>query len=94
MYRMMKKIIESLKKRARQLKIDIPAVFMAMKCRETPFLAKVLAAAAIVYALSPIDFIPDFIPVIGFLDDVILLPALIALAIKLIPADVFSKCRE
>jgi len=48
----------------------------------------------VAYALSPIDFIPDFIPVIGLLDDVILLPGLIALVIKPIPADVFVKCRE
>jgi uncharacterized membrane protein YkvA (DUF1232 family) len=84
----------NLKERAQQLKTDIPAVFLAMKRRETPLLAKILAAIAIAYALSPIDLIPDFIPVIGLLDDVILLPVLIALAIKLIPADVFAECRK
>jgi len=82
------------KKRAEQLKTDIPAVYIALKRKETPLLAKFLAAAAVVYALSPIDLIPDFIPVIGLLDDVIILPALIALAVKLIPADVFEECRE
>lgn len=56
-------------------------------------MAKVLAALTIVYALSPIDLIPDFIPVLGYLDDVILLPALIALTIRKIPPDVFSQCQ-
>lgn len=87
----MKKFI---KERAEQLKTDIPAVFLAMKRRETPLLAKILATIAVAYALSPIDLIPDFIPVIGLLDDVILVPALIALAVKLIPADVFAECRK
>ncbi|MDR2930455.1 MAG: DUF1232 domain-containing protein [Propionibacteriaceae bacterium] len=57
-------------------------------------MAKILAGITVAYALSPIDLIPDFIPVIGLLDDVILLPALVALIIKLIPAHVFARCRE
>jgi len=81
------------RRRARQLKTDIPAVFLALRRKETPLLAKIIAVVVVVYALSPVDLIPDFIPVLGFLDDVILLPALIALAIKLIPADVFAECR-
>jgi len=84
----------NLKERAKQLKTDVPAVFLALKHKETPLLAKVIAAVTVAYALSPIDFIPDFIPVIGLLDDVILLPALVALVIKLIPAEVFEECRE
>lgn len=84
----------NLKERAKQLKTDIPAVFIALKKKETPVLAKILAAVTVVYALSPIDFIPDFIPVIGLLDDIILLPGLIAIVIKLIPADVFAECRS
>lgn len=62
----------SLKERARKLKNDIPAVFLALKDKETPLLAKVLAGITVAYALSPIDFIPDWIPVLGYLDDVIL----------------------
>jgi len=88
------KIKEKLKTRAKKLKVDIPAVFIAMKHKRTPILAKALAAITIAYALSPIDLIPDFIPVIGLLDDVILLPALIVLIIKIIPAEVFAECRE
>ena len=83
----------TLKERARKLKTDVPAVFIALKKKETPWYAKVVAAIVVVYALSPVDLIPDFIPVLGYLDDIIILPALIALTIKLIPKEVFEKCR-
>ena len=83
-----------LKERAKKLKTDIPAVFLALKDRETPWAAKILAAVTVAYALSPIDLIPDFIPVLGYLDDVIILPFLITLTVKLIPADVFEKNRK
>lgn len=83
-----------LKERARKLKIDIPAVFIALRKRETPIIAKILAGITVAYALSPIDLIPDFIPVLGYLDDVILLPALIALTVKMIPKEVFDECRK
>ena len=84
----------NLKERAKQLKTDIPAVFIAMRKKETPLLAKVLAAVSVCYALSPIDLIPDFIPVLGYLDDVLILPGLIAIIVKLIPGDVFDECRR
>jgi len=83
----------NLKERAKNLKTDIPAVFLALKRKETPWYAKVTAAIVVIYALSPIDLIPDFIPFLGYLDDVILLPALIALTLKLIPPSVFAECR-
>ncbi len=83
-----------IKKRAAQLKRDIPAVFLAWKDKETPILAKIIAATAVIYALSPIDLIPDFIPVIGYLDDILLLPLLIALAVKMIPKDVWKRCQK
>ena len=79
------------KERARSLKKTVPAVFLALKDKDTPVIAKVLAGITVGYALSPIDLIPDFIPVLGYLDDVILLPALIALTIKLIPATVWER---
>ena len=82
-----------LKQRARQLKTDIPAVFLALRHPTTPFAAKVIAFLTVGYALSPIDLIPDFIPVLGYLDDVILLPALIAWTVKLIPPSVMAECR-
>lgn len=83
-----------LKERARKLKTDIPAIFLALKDRETPTVAKIFAGITIAYALSPIDLIPDFIPVLGYLDDVILLPAFIALTIKFIPEDVMERNRK
>ena len=83
-----------LKEKAKQLKIDVPAVFLALKDKKTPWYAKVFAAMTVVYALSPIDFIPDFIPVLGYLDDLIILPALVALTVKFIPKDVFAEYRK
>ena len=87
-------ITAKLKQRAKQLTADIPAVFLAMKDKQTPLLAKILAAIAVAYALSPIDLIPDFIPVIGYLDDVLLLPILIVAAVKLIPEQVWADCKQ
>ena len=81
----------NLKERAKQLKSYIPAVFFALKDKETPWYAKLVAAITVGYALSPIDLIPDFIPVLGYLDDIILLPALIALTVKLIPKSIWEK---
>jgi len=82
----------SLKEKSKKIKIYIPAIFIALKNKETPFIAKIVAGITIGYALSPIDLIPDFIPIIGYLDDLIILPALATLTIKLIPEDVFQKC--
>ncbi len=67
----------NLRLQAKRLKKDIPAVFLAMKKRETPWHAKAMAVLTIGYALSPIDLIPDFIPVLGYLDDVIILPLMV-----------------
>ena len=83
-----------LKERAEALKTGIPALFLALKAKETPFIAKAAAGLTVAYALSPIDLVPDFIPVLGYLDDLILLPALTALTLRLIPADVLAACRE
>lgn len=82
-----------LKERAKKLKTDIPAVFLALKRKETPWAAKVLAGITVGYALSPIDLIPDFIPVLGYLDDLILLPILVSLTVKAVPADIMAQCR-
>ncbi|PKM39460.1 MAG: hypothetical protein CVV04_10660 [Firmicutes bacterium HGW-Firmicutes-9] len=85
--------MKSLQQRAKQLKTDIPAVFLALKRRETPWYAKVVAGLTVGYALSPIDLIPDFIPVLGYLDDLIILPVLVALTVRMIPAEVMAQCR-
>ena len=80
----------TLKENAKKLKQNIPAVFLALKDQDTPIAAKLVAAVTVAYALSPIDLMPDFIPVLGYLDDLILLPALTALTIKLIPREVWG----
>lgn len=82
------------KTRTKKLKSDIPAVFIALKKKETPIIAKIFAGITIGYALSPIDFIPDFIPVLGLLDDLIILPVLIAITIKFIPKRILKQCRD
>ena len=84
----------NLKERARKLKTDIPALFLALKDNDTPIVAKVLAGITVAYSLSPIDLVPDFIPVSGYLDDVILLPMLIVETIKFIPENVLERCRK
>lgn len=84
----------NLKERAKKLKTDIPAIFLALKDQETPFIAKIFAGITVAYALSPIDLIPDFIPVIGYLDDVILLPVLAAITVKLIPKETMERNRK
>ncbi len=88
---LIKKYSIKLKEKAKKLKSAVPAVFAALTDRDTPLLAKLLAGITVAYALSPIDLIPDFIPVLGYLDDVILLPALIALTIRLIPRGVWER---
>ena len=81
-----------LKEKAKNLKSALPAVYLALKAEETPVLAKLVAALTVGYALSPIDLVPDCIPVLGYLDDLIILPALIALTVRLIPRPVWERC--
>ena len=85
------KWFETLRDRARALKREVTALGLAVQDPRTPWYARVLALAVIAYALSPIDLIPDFIPVLGYLDDLILVPAGIALVIRLIPAEVMAE---
>ncbi len=84
--------------RLRKLKKEIPlqsyALFLACRDPRTPWYAKALAAAVAAYAFSPIDLIPDFIPVLGYLDDLIIVPLGISLAIRLVPKEVLESCRE
>ena len=69
-------------------------MLLALKDRRTPWYAKVFAALTVVYAFSPIDLIPDFIPILGYLDDLVILPLLVALTVKLIPKELFYEYRE
>ncbi len=86
-------LLAELKKRARHLKAETSALYFAMRDPRTPWYAKLIVGCIVAYAFSPIDLIPDFIPVLGYLDDFILIPMGIALAIKLIPHAVLAECR-
>ncbi len=83
----------TLKQRARQLKAESFALYLVARHPQTPWAAKLLVAGIVAYAFSPIDLIPDFIPILGYLDDLILLPLGIALAIQLVPPAVLAECR-
>lgn len=86
-------MIDRLKRWARQLKAEVVALWFAYRHPHTPWYAKWLAVAVVAYAFSPIDLIPDFIPVLGFLDDALLLPVGIWLTLKFIPRAVLDECR-
>jgi uncharacterized membrane protein YkvA (DUF1232 family) len=88
------KAIEMWKQRARQLKTETYAIYLAYKDPRVPWYARLFAACVVGYAFSPIDLVPDFVPVLGYLDDLILVPMGIALALKMIPAAVMTECRE
>jgi uncharacterized membrane protein YkvA (DUF1232 family) len=85
--------LASLRARARQVKVDLIALSLAARDPRTPWLAKLIVAGCVAYALSPIDLIPDFIPVIGLVDDLIFIPMALAVAVRLIPDDVLADCR-
>lgn len=91
--REMKSLVR-LKDWATRLRQEIYAIYLAQKDPRVPWYAKVLAACVVGYALSPIDLIPDPIPVLGYLDDLLLLPLGVALVVKLIPTDVLEECRK
>lgn len=86
-------ILDQLRQRARQLKRETYVLLLAYRHPQTPWYAKAVTGLVLFYAFSPIDIIPDFIPVLGYLDDVILVPAGIAISLKLIPPDVMMECR-
>lgn len=86
-------MFQFLKQAAARLKADTLALYFATRHPATPWYARLLVALVVAYAFSPIDLIPDFIPVLGFLDDIVLLPLGIALALRLIPPTVMADCR-
>ncbi len=79
---------------AKQLKREAVTLWFCYRHSQTPLIAKMLAISVVAYAFSPIDLIPDFIPVLGLLDDAILLPIGIWLTLKFIPAPILAECRE
>lgn len=86
--------MQSLKKFAKKLKQEVYAVYLASKDPRTPWYAKVLAVIIVAYAFSPLDLIPNPIPLLGYLDNLIIIPLGIWLVLKLIPPSVLSECRE
>ena len=84
----------NLKEKIQELKQYLSALYLAYKRKDIPAYAKILIVIIIGYALSPVDIIPDFIPVLGYLDDLIILPILIYFAIKLIPDKILEECKE
>jgi uncharacterized membrane protein YkvA (DUF1232 family) len=82
------------RERARQLKTEVQALRLAYRDPRVPWYAKWILACVVGYALSPIDLIPDFIPVLGYVDDLILVPLGILLAMRMIPKEVLQECRE
>ena len=89
----MTNIGKSWKRHARQLKAETYALYLAYRDPRTPWYARVVAAVVVGYAFSPIDLIPDFIPILGYLDDLIITPLGLALALRLIPAEVMAEAR-
>ncbi len=86
--------VDGWKQRARQLKTEVYALYLAYRDPRVSWPARIFAACVVAYAFSPIDLIPDPIPVLGYLDDLVLVPLGIALARKMIPAEVMAECRE
>jgi uncharacterized membrane protein YkvA (DUF1232 family) len=86
-------LLSSLKQRARHLKSEVLALWLAARHPGTPWYAKLLVAGIVAYALSPIDLIPDFVPILGYLDDLILIPLGIVLAVRMIPPPILEECR-
>lgn len=88
------KIFQTIEGWAKKLKRDVLVLWFALKNPETPLLAKVVGFITVAYALSPIDLIPDFVPILGYLDDIILIPILVWITLKLIPESVMSLSRN
>lgn len=86
-------MIAKLKQRALHLKAEAIALYLSARDPRTPWYAKLIVAGIVAYAFSPIDLIPDFVPVLGYIDDLILIPIGIALAIRLVPYQVLAECR-
>jgi uncharacterized membrane protein YkvA (DUF1232 family) len=86
-------MLQALRARVLGLKAETLALYLAARDPRTPWTAKVLVGLVVAYVLSPIDLIPDFVPALGYLDDLILVPLGIALAIRLVPREVLAECR-
>ncbi len=90
----MSPLVERWKARARELKVQVYAIYLAYRDPRVPWPARIFAACVVAYAFSPIDLIPDPIPVLGYLDDLVLVPLGVWLALKMIPPPVLADCQE
>jgi uncharacterized membrane protein YkvA (DUF1232 family) len=90
----MAQLLETWKRRARALKVEVYAIYLAYKDPRVPWYARIFTACVVGYAFSPIDLIPDPIPILGYLDDLVLIPLGVMLAIKMIPPVVLAECRD
>ncbi len=88
------KALDRWKQNARKLKNEIYAIYLAYRDPRTPWYARIFAASLVAYAFSPIDLIPDFVPLLGYLDDLVLLPLGILVARRMIPPEVLEECRD
>ncbi|MBD2112670.1 YkvA family protein [Nodosilinea sp. FACHB-141] len=86
-------VLQKLKQQAKRLKTELYALYLAYRDPRVPWYARVFTACVVGYAFSPIDLIPDPIPILGYLDDLILVPIGITLALKMIPLEVMAECR-
>ena len=86
--------VKSFRRSADQLRLDAVAAWLMMRDSRTPWIARVVSGMAVAYAFSPIDLIPDFVPVLGIIDDAIVIPFLLWVAFTLVPAEVQEDCRR
>jgi len=89
----MTRVLTALKQKAKSLKTETYVLYLAYKDPRVPWYAKAFMLVVVAYFLSPVDLIPDFIPILGYVDDLIIVPAGIFLALKMIPKDVMQECR-
>lgn len=81
------------RERARRLKLELVALSLAARHPGTPWYAKLAVAGLVIYAVTPVDFVPDALPLLGFIDDLIFVPIAIAVAVRFVPAPVLAECR-
>jgi len=84
----------TLRERARRLKLELFALYLAARHPGTPWYAKLVVAGFVAYAVTPVDFFPDVLPLLGVVDDLIFVPIAVALAMRFVPAPVLAECRE